>query len=463
MKRENEFRYSKLANILREQILSGYIKPGHFLMSENDLCKHYGISRTSVRKSLDQLMKEGLIVKKVGQGTIVSPDLVIEHSKNKVLRIFCTSPSNFYDHCMPIIIEEFERENPNVEVKTLSFSSIEFWDSVQASIELGLQPDIILTTDRHFSDASSMIDFIDLKEHLSDSFDMLYPRLRAPFLRDNELKAAIATFSTLYLAYNPQLFQKHRVPEPSELWTTEEFLETAGRLTMDTNGDGIDDQFGLTLSSSLNRWPVIALQNGADFKSDSGKEPLFRTLNFIHDLLYRRRVATLSPRHVLNSEAFARGKAAMMITTSIEMAGWKNSMIDFESRIASLPFGERMGTMLIANAFMIPSESHETESAIRFLQKALSPDMQEKLGKSAGFMSALRPINEKIWDASLLQSLYINDDITENSYFLHELFGDFSVVDDLENEMQLYWAGLESADEAAERLHAMMAQQRQPM
>lgn len=456
MKRENEFRYSKLANILREQILSGYIKPGHFLMSENDLCKHYGISRTSVRKSLEQLAKEGLIVKKVGQGTIVSPDLVIEHTQNKVLRIFTTSPSNFFDHCMPILIEAFEREFPNVEVKCLSFSTSEFWESVQASIELGLRPDLILTTDRLFSDAGSMIDFIDLKDRLGEICDHMYPRLLAPFLRDGELQGAVATFSTLYLAYNPQLFQKYGVPEPSDLWTTEEFLSAARRLTMDTNGDGINDLYGLTLSSSLNRWPVIALQNGADFKPTSGKAPLVKTLTFIHDLLYREKVATLSPRYVLNSEAYARGKAAMMITTSIEMAGWRNNGLDFESKVASLPFGDRMGTMLIANAFMIPSESDEIDLAVRFLRMALSPDMQEKLGKTAGFMSALRPINEAIWSKSLLQSLYIGEDITEYSYFLHELFGDFGLVDDLENEMHLYWSGLESAEEVAEKLLSMM-------
>jgi len=458
MKRETEFRYSKLANILREQIMSGYIKPGHFLMSENDLCKHYGMSRTSVRKSLDQLMKEGLIVKKVGQGTIVSPDLVIEPPQHKVLRIFATSPSNYFDHCMPMIIEEFEREHPNVEVKCLSFSSNEFWDSVQASIELGLQPDVILTSDRYFSDAqSSAYEFVDLKEHLHECYDMLYPRLREPFLKDNQLKGAIVTFSTVFLAYNPTLFQRYNVPEPSELWSTEEFLEAAKRLTMDTNGDGIDDLYGITLSSSLNRWPVIALQNGADFKPTSGKEALVKTLTFMHDLLYRHRVATLSPRYVLNSDSFAKGKAAMMVSTSIEMAGWRNSF-NFKAKIASLPFGEHMSTMLIANALMVPAASHETELAIRFVQKAMSPEMQERLGRETGFMSALRPINEKTMERSLLQSLYMNEETMRHSYFLHELFGDFSLVDDIENEMQLYWAGLESADEVAERLLSILVQ-----
>lgn len=456
MKREHEFRYTKLAKILREQILSGYIKPGDFLMSENELCRYYGMSRTSVRKSLDQLLKEGLIVKKVGQGTIVSPDLVIEPSQNKVLRIFATSPSHFYDHCLPIIIEEFEQENPNVEIKCLSFNSNEFWESIKASIDLGLQPDVILATDRQFEDGRAELDFLDLSEPLADSFQMLYPRLQEPFVHNGSLKGAVVTFSTVFLAYNARLFQQYGVREPSELWSTEEFLEAAKQLTMDTNGDGIYDLYGLTLSSSMNRWPVIALQNGADFKPTSGKEPLVKTLTFIHDLLYRHRVATLSPRYVINTEAFEKGKAAMVITTAIEMGGWRNAAFDFEAKIASLPFGEQEGTMLIANVLMVPSGSREPELAVRFLQKAMSPDMQEKVSRATGFMSGLRPITEKTIRPSLLKSMYIGEDITENSYFLHELFGDFSLVDDLENEMTLYWNGLETAEEVADRLLAMI-------
>ncbi|CAM3616899.1 extracellular solute-binding protein [Marinicrinis lubricantis] len=461
MKRENEFRYLKLAHILREQILSGYIKPGEFLMSENDLCKQYGMSRTSVRKSLEQLLNEGLIIKKVGQGTIVSPDVVIQPSQNKVLRIFAAAPSHFFDICMPHMIEAFKVDYPHVEVKCLSFTSNEFWDSVNTSVDLGLKPDLLFLTDRLFNEMDSKEDYIDLQHSLTGSFDLMYPRLRDAWrIEQGAVKAAPVTFSSVYLAYNPELFKQYDVPEPTENWTTEDFLQAAERLTRDTNGDGIADVYGLSISSSLSRWPVFALQNGVRFTRPDEREPLLNTLNFMHEILYKRRVAALSPRTALNLDAFARGKAAMVLTTTIELAGSHFTSIPFQPRMASLPFGKRKDTMLIANCMMIPEQSDEKELALRFLQKAISVDMQEKLSRETGFLSVLRKVNESIWESHWLEKLHIHHDIIENSFFLHEILPDVQIADALETEMMMYWSGMDSATECTDRLLGIVRQPR---
>lgn len=457
MRRESEFRYSKLANILREQILSGYIKPGEFLLSENELCKHYGMSRTSVRKSLDQLFKEGLIIKKVGQGTIVSPDLVIPESKRKVLRILATSPSHFADNCMQYIIDAFQRKHPHVDVKLLSFPVVDFWESIRASSELGLQADIIFVTDQQYIESDAVDSFIDLREPLQTSFTDTYPRMLNSFSRDHAVTAAPVTFSTVYLAYNPDLFDKYHVARPDPNWTKEDFVRAAQKLTVDTDGDGIVDQYGLSMSAAFSRWPVFALQNGVNFNNATSREAILQTFMFIHDLLYRYRIATLSPRYQLNSEAFVREKAAMVLTTSIELAGWRNENLQFEPQIAALPFGDLKATLLVANAFMVPAGCSDQELAIQFLQTAFDPEVQETIGRNARFLSVLKPVNEKLWDKSSLEMLNIVNDRIENSFFLHEVFKDPNIIEELDAEMGLYWAGLESAPAFTERVLRMIA------
>jgi multiple sugar transport system substrate-binding protein len=451
MRRENEFRYTKLASILREQILSGYIKPGQFLLSENELCRHYAMSRTSVRKSLDELLKEGLIVKKVGQGTIVSTDLVIEENENKILRVLATSPSNFMDTCMPLIIEEFQKENPNVEVKCLSFPTTDFWESIRASSEIGLQADLVFAGDRQYSEMEESGPFLNLREPLQDIAANLYPTLKGVFGTEENVKAFPVTFSPVFLVYNPNLFHKYSIPLPELDWTKEDFLRAAQRLTLDTDGDGIIDQYGMTLSCDLNRWPLLALQNGVSFKDNNQKEALVKTLIFIHDLLYRYRIATLSPRYQLNSEAFIREKAAMMLTTSIELAGWRNDGMPFEPLVAPMPFGEQQASLLIANVMMIPANCNEEELALLFLRKALSFDTQQKISQNQRFLSVLQDVNETTFDKTLLKSLNIVGNQIANSHFLHELFSDLNVAEEIESEMELYWAGLESAPHFVER------------
>jgi len=63
--------YEKIANNLREEILSGKLPPGHSILSESELCKAFAVSRGPVRQAMDLLVKEKLIVRLPGRGTFV--------------------------------------------------------------------------------------------------------------------------------------------------------------------------------------------------------------------------------------------------------------------------------------------------------------------------------------------------------------------------------------------------------
>jgi GntR family transcriptional regulator len=65
-------RYRELADELRAAILEGKFPEGEF-PTENTLCKHYGVSRFTVREALRALQNEGLIARKRGSGTVVQP------------------------------------------------------------------------------------------------------------------------------------------------------------------------------------------------------------------------------------------------------------------------------------------------------------------------------------------------------------------------------------------------------
>lgn len=63
--------YRRLSGILRKQIQSGYYAEGSLLPSEHALCAIHGITRPTVRQALEELVREGLIVKRQGKGSIV--------------------------------------------------------------------------------------------------------------------------------------------------------------------------------------------------------------------------------------------------------------------------------------------------------------------------------------------------------------------------------------------------------
>ena len=65
--------YIKLAHRLRQQIEDGAISAGEALPSERDLCKIMGASRVTVRKAIELLIDEGLLSRRQGSGTYVTP------------------------------------------------------------------------------------------------------------------------------------------------------------------------------------------------------------------------------------------------------------------------------------------------------------------------------------------------------------------------------------------------------
>lgn len=64
--------YYKVAEVLREQIQSGRLRPGERLPSEEELCKLFRVSRTTLRAALGILASEGLIRREQGRGTYVT-------------------------------------------------------------------------------------------------------------------------------------------------------------------------------------------------------------------------------------------------------------------------------------------------------------------------------------------------------------------------------------------------------
>ena len=62
--------YSQVQMALRREIESG-MKPGDALETEPELLKRFGVSRITIRRALDELVAEGLIVRQQGRGTFV--------------------------------------------------------------------------------------------------------------------------------------------------------------------------------------------------------------------------------------------------------------------------------------------------------------------------------------------------------------------------------------------------------
>ena len=67
-----KLKYQSLLHFLKEQIQRGNYGIGEYLPSENELCIQFNITRTTARKALEELQKEGFIEKIHGKGSRVA-------------------------------------------------------------------------------------------------------------------------------------------------------------------------------------------------------------------------------------------------------------------------------------------------------------------------------------------------------------------------------------------------------
>lgn len=100
-----ELRYVDLKNYICRQIYEGFYQDGEKIPSERQMAADYEVSRITVRKALELLEEEGLIVREVGNGTTVTLKNHGNETQLDVIALAAPSRNPFFAH----FIAEFQR------------------------------------------------------------------------------------------------------------------------------------------------------------------------------------------------------------------------------------------------------------------------------------------------------------------------------------------------------------------
>jgi len=79
--------YTKVRNILHSEILNGQLELGQQLPCMEQLCEKHGVSNITMRRALNELADEGLIVRRRGQGTFVTEKTEPEHQASRTIAL----------------------------------------------------------------------------------------------------------------------------------------------------------------------------------------------------------------------------------------------------------------------------------------------------------------------------------------------------------------------------------------
>lgn len=137
--------YYQLKEILKEQINDGSLKEGEMVPSERELMEIYNISRATARKALSDLMIEGLIVRKQGVGTFVSPKKVLQDLNGEI----AFSRQVYEQGLTPstkVIKAAIENEVPNRILKKFNLHKTDKIFKIFAVASVNNDPIILATT-----------------------------------------------------------------------------------------------------------------------------------------------------------------------------------------------------------------------------------------------------------------------------------------------------------------------------
>lgn len=109
-------KYVEISNDIRKQIIDGNYLPNERLPFEKEICDKYNSSKMTVKKALDILVSEGLLVKRRGSGTFVK-DINPKERENLIASTQFRGLSSFYvNHSVESNIIEYRVINADKDI-----------------------------------------------------------------------------------------------------------------------------------------------------------------------------------------------------------------------------------------------------------------------------------------------------------------------------------------------------------
>lgn len=388
-------RLDVLVSRLREDIRNGVYEPGAFLPSEIALSEQFQLSNKSVRKGLDILVEEGLIVKINRVGNKVTGT----GSKERIVLTLGCSPSIERDFELKQLLADFHNLYPTIEVKTVILSpghpttGSHFYNTFKDFLTNGIV-DVMTMNAIYFGEFAENAS-VDLLEPLTPQPD-IYPFLNDAFTFQEQLYVQPIVFSPLVLCYNREHFRKAGLLEPDSSWEWEDVIRSAEALADPGDRHGL--YFYLL---SENRWPLFILQSGMSFHPKPGGTVelagtrLLDGIKLAKQIVHNRRIF---PGYLIESnddvnDLFLQDRVSMTLSSYLNLNDFKHTNMPYD--VAPLPCLDNQDTLIFVLGMGINANSRNKHAANLLVRYFASRRAQQRIRELTLSVPACKPIAEQ--------------------------------------------------------------------
>src|SRR3954469_81595 len=288
------------------------------------------------------------------------------------------------------IADAFHAANPAITVDVDVSDWEAYWTKLQTGLAGGAAPDVFAMDGPLFPDYHARDVLLDLKPYVDkDGYDLTQladQGVKDFTTPDGGQYGLPRDLNVIALYYNKKMFDAAGVAYPDDTWDWQKLVDTAKKLTKDTNKDGKPDQWGFYTETTdmENFWLSLVWENGGDVLGTDGKTTALGSpeaaggIQFLQDLIYKDKVMADPAIFAETGDAFEQGKAAMEANGSWLAPTHTAAGIDFG--VAPLPKGPTgRFTSVNPTGAVIAKSTKAPDAAWEFVKYLTGPDAQQQL------------------------------------------------------------------------------------
>jgi len=311
-------------------------------------------------------------------GTIVAQE-------ETTLRYFTFSAAPDYLEELDTIIAGFEEENPSVTIEVETAPFADYFTLLQADVVSGDAPDVFELNYENFVAYAANDTLLNIDDLVTGDAPY-YPRAVEAFQYQGEQLALPATFSTVLLYYNADLFDQADIEYPTIEWTWEDARAAAEAIR--ALGD---DVYGLYSPVQFYEFYKKAAQNGdcaffnaemteSTINSPACVETVELMVSFLNEGLMPT-AADLSG--VSDSELFLSGNLGMLVTGIWMFGAFEEATFNWDIQIE--PAINQHAHHFFANGVAVSATTDAPEAAAAWAEYLTASETAATVRVEAGW------------------------------------------------------------------------------
>lgn len=292
------------------------------------------------------------------------------------------------------IVDDYNKSQDKVTIKT----QVKTWDVIDDTLLTALSankgPQIVAMPAERLPVYASKKALVNLDDFYADDKNAAEISEQAAAMETVDgAKYGVPTgFVPLSVFYNKTLFEAAGVTEFPETW--DEWVDAAKKLTVDQDGDGTPEQYGLALADHATVgngvWPSLFAGNGGEIVDDSksviDSPENVETLEYWSKALNDDKISPTGLDGVATDKLFSSGKAAMTIGGPWMASVSTENKIDYG--IAAIPAGpvaQASSGIGVSMAVTAQASPEEQKAAQDFFSYFFSKDVATEWSLGSGW------------------------------------------------------------------------------